>query len=63
VPEASLATWETLANTIADKSDDRIGAVVQPDSPDVPGLPAHLVAAPAVNPASAGRPSSAAPAA
>jgi hypothetical protein len=54
VPPAALATWKTLANAIAEESDDRIGVVVQPDSPDVPGLPAHLVSTPAANPANVG---------
>ncbi len=56
VPLAALASWDALANAITEESDDRIGAVVQPDTPDVPGLPAHLLAAPAANPAVAGPP-------
>jgi hypothetical protein len=54
VPLSALTSWEALANSITEESDDQIGAVAQPTTTDVPGLPAHLVAAPAANPANAG---------
>jgi hypothetical protein len=46
VPRAALASWVALSAAITENSDERIGAVAQPDSADVPGLPSHLIATP-----------------